>query len=256
MKGALKILSMFLLATLLLEESSEVERENKALLEKSLSSSSVKWDAIGNRNDYADILKKYPFRNEEIQINICELTKNRKEIISIVYPETQRYNLLQDIIKSTIDESLYVQYGIADYSIGLFQMKPSFIEQLEGYVVKNDLSQYSFIKIDCDNIVKCRKERIRRLKQEAWQLKYAFVFWEVARHLFKELLFDSKEEQIHFFATAYNYGFLKTIDEIKAWQCKRAFPYGLKYRGPQESYGDMAVKYYKSQSNLIAHERI
>ena len=52
-------------------------------------------------------------------------------IYSIVAPEITQYSFIRNTLESYTLNVLYVQYGraYADYSIGFFQMKPSFIEE-------------------------------------------------------------------------------------------------------------------------------
>ena len=54
--------------------------------------------------------------------------------LAVVFPEIVRYSDLEDLIQIRALKVLYVQYGrkYADFSVGHFQMKPSFIEQLEA----------------------------------------------------------------------------------------------------------------------------
>lgn len=179
---------------------------------------------------------------------IADFKRNEGEILSIVLPEIIRWNAFQDIIETAVDESLYVNYGRADYSIGIFQMKPSFVEQLENYVAENNIGDCYFVQIHEKDPMEIRRERINRLKQNYWQLKYAQAYCAVAQHRFEKLEFKTKEDQVHFYATAFNYGFQKPFDEIKAWQQKKAFPYGSKYEGSQGAYGDFSIIFYKNYS--------
>ena len=51
---------------------------------------------------------------------------------SVVWPEMERYTRLQDLAETAAVYGTYITTGGGpDYSIGLFQMKPSFIENLE-----------------------------------------------------------------------------------------------------------------------------
>ena len=67
-------------------------------------------------------------------------------VTAIVYPELLRYNYIQDFIETSGLELIYMRYGAktADFSIGHFQMKPSFAEHIEKYIEKNaaDFQQY------------------------------------------------------------------------------------------------------------------
>ncbi len=52
-----------------------------------------------------------------------------KALKAVVFPELMRYNLLQNLIETEALELLYIQAGSKqiDFSIGNFQMKPSFV---------------------------------------------------------------------------------------------------------------------------------
>ena len=73
-------------------------------------------------------------------------------VTAIVYPELLRYNYIQDFIETSGLELLYMHYGAktADFSIGHFQMKPSFAEHIEKYIEKNAaaFNQYKKLIID------------------------------------------------------------------------------------------------------------
>lgn len=154
-------------------------------------------------------------------------------------PEVIRWNAFQDYMEIKMNEELGAEF--TDFSIGIFQMKPSFVLQLEQYVTKNRISGYEFIVLSNEN---AEQERIERLKQTYWQLKYTYIFWGVANHRFQDETFNDFEARIRFYAAAYNYGFMKPIEEIKTWQNKKAFPYGPKYKGQQMSYADFAYTFY------------
>ena len=112
----------------------------------------------------------------------------------------------------------------SDFSTGYFQMKPSFIEDLEDYVAKNkNLQQYNWILIPNKNEIEARKERIKRLANFQWQLRYLKAFWYVAELKFQNIDFKTTEDKIRFFATAYNYGFTKPEKEITKYQSAKKF---------------------------------
>ena len=78
---------------------------------------------------------------KENKIINLELNKNeRVEIIAIAFPEILRYNAFSDLIETTSNRLLYINGGrtASDFSIGLFQMRPSFVEDLENYVAKSE----------------------------------------------------------------------------------------------------------------------
>ena len=99
--------------------------------------------------------------------------KNNVELslgLSIIFPEMVRYNYLKDQIEITLNKILYVNGGTdySDLSIGVLQMKPSFIERLSN---SKKLNQYDllFNFKNEDNESK-RKIIINRLQDLEWQL--------------------------------------------------------------------------------------
>ena len=169
------------------------------------------------------------------------------EALAVVFPEMIRWSAFQDLIETAADELLYVNKGhtAANISIGHFQMQPHFVEQLEAYIAANpNVSTFNYVIIKAKTEKDARKERMGRLKQFAWQVRYAHVFWLVAYDRFRHRTFATRQERIHFFATAYNYGFMKSECEIEEWQQRKRFPYGGKYKGEQAAFGDLAVDFF------------
>ena len=73
-------------------------------------------------------------------------------------------------------------------------MKPSFVEQLEAYVSQHEsLNTFKYIVISNKSEIEIRKERIKRLQQFAWQLRYAHVFWSVVTDKFKHRVFKNQK---------------------------------------------------------------
>lgn len=210
------------------------------------------------------------FIEVEIQ-NAVELLKNRKEVIqditrswtspteeivAIVSPELIRYNLLRDFFETQALELAYVSFGQegADFSIGYFQMKPSFIEDLEAYVLKNPSSYTSYSDITyfpVQNEKKKRKIRLDRLKNFEWQLNYAHAFYQIVSHRFPQIQQWATEERIAFIASAYNFGFQESACDIEEWQCIEAFPYGKQFYGYQASYAEVAIAFYPTISLIF-----
>ena len=171
---------------------------------------------------------------------------NNAEVLAIVSPELIRWSAFKDFFETTALELLYVNKGktYANLSIGHFQMKPSFIEQLEEYItLHKSLSHLQYIVIESKSEVETRRERIKRLQQFAWQLRYAHVFWSVATDKFKHRTFKNQESKIRFFAAAYNYGFMRPENEIEAKQFQKSFPFGVGYNKEQIAYSDLSIEF-------------
>ncbi|MDQ1164853.1 hypothetical protein [Flavobacterium sp. SORGH_AS_0622] len=180
--------------------------------------------------------------------------KERVEILAIAFPEIIRYNSFSDYIETSSNRILYINKGkkVSDFSIGYFQMKPSFIEDLENYVIHNtNLEDCNMILIKKKTEKEIRKERIDRLESFQWQIRYLKVFWHVAELKFKNLNFKNKQEKIRFFATAYNYGFTKPENEIENYQAIKAFPYGERINTIKFKFADFSLDFINTYSSFF-----
>lgn len=165
-------------------------------------------------------------------------------LFAIVAPEISQYSNLSDKAQTYALKTLYVQMGkgYADFSIGWFQMKPSFIEQLEQYIQDTDTSLTSFPKVRMTDKEgrNARIERIRKLERLDWQLKYLALFCRVVQHRFCGMQFESEQEKLRFYANAYNAGFL--LDGERLQRCMGAyFPHLAKQKF---RYDDVALWFY------------
>ena len=137
-----------------------------------------------------------------------------KFLFSIVAPEITQYNWLKDKAESMALKVLYVQQGnsYADFSIGNFQMKPSFIESMEKFVQKDavKLSEFLPLIIKENDIKQARILRLKRMEQLEWQLTYLKLFVKIVAIQFSNKTFNNENEKLKFYASAYNCGFLKS----------------------------------------------
>jgi hypothetical protein len=179
-----------------------------------------------------------------------ELSKNEKvQILSIAFPEMLRYDSYSDYLETSSNKILYVNEGkkASDFSTGYFQMKPSFIEDLENYVTNtDDLKQYNWIIIQKKDEIESRKERISRLGNFQWQLRYLKVFWYVAEYKYQNIDFKTTHEKIRFFATAYNYGFTKPEKEITKYQFIKKFSPGEMTDSKKFAFADFSIDFIKT----------
>ncbi len=176
-------------------------------------------------------------------------------VTAIVYPELLRYNYIQDFIETSGLELIYMRYGAktADFSIGHFQMKPSFAEHIEKYIEKNaaDFNQYKKLIIAHKATpVLQRKLRLTRLKQMDWQLTYLHAFIAICEHKFHFLKFTTTKDKLRFYAACYNIGFHKKYQNILQNENSNTFPNGPKYLGTQFCYASIASAYYQKTKSL------
>lgn len=166
--------------------------------------------------------------------------------LAIVAPEVCWYSALQDKGETYTLKVLYAQTGKGDFSIGYFQMKPSFAEQIENNIKSNNSlkQRYSELFILEDTPQAIRAERVSRLSSLKYQTLYLAAFYEIAENKISKWS-SNKEGQIQFLknmATIYNGGL--NISELKAMQLqgKKQFP---SMTTDKYNYSDLVVEFYK-----------
>jgi len=85
----------------------------------------------------------------EIKMKVIKICKEMKADPAIVlppaFPELIRFSLFRDSMELFSLEVFYVNFGsgVNDFSVGIFQMKPSFVEKMEDFMDKHDeLKEY------------------------------------------------------------------------------------------------------------------
>jgi len=168
--------------------------------------------------------------------------------IAVIFPELIRYSALHDKMEVSLLKTLYVSLGdsYANFSIGRFQMKPSFAEMIreqapyvmdrKSKIVFNDKSNY-------DDIRNFRKSIVSDLEDTEIQLKYLIAFFKICNENFN-LKWKSEAFRVKFLATAYNYGFEKSFDQIKRMMNKKFFSTKLFKTDKNYSYADISLYWY------------
>ncbi len=195
-----------------------------------------------NKNTFVSISRKY--------------NNNPAEIVSAAFPELIRYSILYDFFETLSLEILYTKYGTdySDFSIGNFQMRPSFVEQMENYCKKSNKLRIKYqiiLTFPTDNIELQRKERLRRLQNVRWMTVYLNCFHDIIDERFP-ITFHNTTEKIRFHAAAYNTGVLKSETEIRKWIPRKIFPYGLGVEMPQYSFSDIAADFFLKKNSLFS----
>jgi len=198
--------------------------------------------------DYKNAAGFIDSHSKEIE-NTCRKHKtNYNYVKAIIFPELIRYSSFRDFLETEALEWLYEEGGSksADFSIGHFQMKPSFVERLEEYVSSDESlgKEYGFIT-EYDGGSSVRKQRITRMKELSWQLSYLSCFADVMQHRFGKLKSPSEEMTLKFICSAYNTGFHKSPEIILSNISAIQFPYGHKFKGGNScSYALLSWDYY------------
>ena len=188
---------------------------------------------------------------------------------AVVWPEMERYSLLKDMMEATANYGSYVSTGGGpDFSIGIFQMKPSFLEAMEKAWMRCGLARQYELWFDTDDTATARRVRISRLQKEEWQVIYVGVFLRLLYASYGSynkkgertqdgLEMLSIEEQVRLAATAYNRGCIWAapgygdLDRLRAHAGEKHFHYAFipSRRTRRYCYATLAWKHYKKTVN-------
>lgn len=172
------------------------------------------------------------------------------EVKAVVFPELIRYNSIQDRIETFALESLYIKNGkaYANFSIGRFQIKPSFSENVEMDFIKmfgeSELKRkLGTSASDTIQNIASRDARLQRIKDKQIQLTYVCLFFKVMEKEYPT--WKTEKEKIKFFASAYNSDYQKSADEIRKFISKKFFHTGF-VAAQRYSYADIAWYYFQN----------
>lgn len=182
------------------------------------------------------------------------LTENRipyNMAIAIIFPELVRYSALRDKMEITLLKALYVNLGdeYADFSIGRFQMKPSFAWMIrdQWHTFQGRKSGISFkSQNEFDNIKNYRKSIISDLEDPGIQLSYLVAFIKICEKKYKT---GRKDEisRLRFFSTAYNSGITKSRDEIENMTNKKFFNTKI-IKSEMYPYSEVSLFWYRKHN--------
>ena len=184
---------------------------------------------------------------------------------SMVWPEMERYSRLQDVMETAANYGTYITTGGGpDYSIGLFQMKPSFVEAMEKAWMRSGLARQYELWFDTDDTVTARRIRISRLQKEEWQVIYVGVFLRLlyatygsvnkrGEHTQDGLETLPVADQLRLAATAYNRGVVWAapgygdLSALREHATEKHFHYAFipSARTKRYCYATLAWKHYK-----------
>jgi hypothetical protein len=206
-------------------------------------------------DDYTDALNYFAKNKPVIEEKFNNLDVDIELLAPVIFPERVRFSMIRDLIETIAVEDVYIEYGpdYVDFSIGDFQLKPTFAAKIEKALIDSAAmrEKYSILlKYKETEIKKIRKERVERLKSQEFQLIYIAAFYDIVMQKF-DLLEKTTEEKVAFISTAYNYGFLSNQAEIEKHISDRYFPFGSKYKGKQYAYSDVAVYFYRNHFHSI-----
>ena len=176
-------------------------------------------------NDWTSAINYVKEHHDEWSREFEQFDVDPRLAVAIVFPELIRYSMWQDEIERAAVNGLYVSKGTdgANFSIGRFQMKPSFAEEIEQEWNRSSLSkEYGFV-FNLQQNNEARRSRIRRLSNMQGQCRYLAIFIRLLQQRHPQLVQLSEKEQVCFLATAYNRSFTASFQQIKKIQHERHF---------------------------------
>lgn len=174
---------------------------------------------------------------------------------SIVFPEMIRYNSIQDFFEVSALQTLYIQFGdaYADFSIGWFQMKPSFAMRIQKKWMIEQKKYFDFpaIVFDTTDTPESRKKIVSLLNIESGQLMYLILFVKIMD--FRGLAIDTPKEKTQLYATAYNSSFEYSKSTLKRLSAEKNFFTGMtrELSTAFYCYSDIALYFHEKYSGFV-----
>jgi hypothetical protein len=209
-------------------------------------------DDLGNKYyDALDFLTKNTWMSD----TLMEYKINPDLAYGIVFPGLANYSAIRDIMETGASRTLYVQRGrkYAHFTIGRFQMKPSFAELVERNVTRQKLTKYEF---NLKNSVQARSQRVKRLDSPEWQLRYLVFFVRLMDKRFAHVEWKSEDDKVRFYATAFDVGYNRDERTIRRMMNPRT-----RYSKPRKSkvkyrYGDVAMYFFQNDGYRFRVEEL
>jgi hypothetical protein len=176
------------------------------------------------------------------------------ELKAIVFPELIRYSSVYDALEVQSLKFLYTSRGkdYADFSVGYFQMKPSFAENVEKdavlYLTDAEMNTLELkgLAAQEDN-EQSRSERISRITSVNGQLKYLAAFYKICTAKFSGTSFANAADRVKFFATCYNAGYRFQAQQIREKAVRKFFHTGTILQSANYCYADISAYWLSHQ---------
>lgn len=185
--------------------------------------------------------------HEDVFKRAADKVETTPEILfSIVAPEISQYSYLRNKVETQSLLVLYVQGGsaYANFSIGYFQMKPSFAESIETQIASQPHLKDSFsnLTIHANNVEEKRAIRVNRLSSFKWQVEYLAAFYELAIEKYNLQHRSLSHEEIMTLAACYNVGLNRSIQEINTIGNQSQFP---RFSFRKYKYKEVSLFFYQ-----------
>ena len=203
--------------------------------------------------DYAAARFWFVKNDSFIQVCCAKYQVPPQELSAIVFPEVMRYNSFSDALETTALSFLYTSQGkaYADFSVGYFQMKPSFAEQVEAdyshlpEAEKKRLANTFLPTANQSDTEAARKQRIHRITSTEGQLIYLIAFYKICFQQFKTIIPQQPDDRLRFLATCYNAGYKRTTADIERIGKEKYFHLGKGFAAQKYNYADIVAFAYR-----------
>lgn len=177
-----------------------------------------------------------------------------REAMAVVFPELVRYSALRDKMEITLLKALYINLGdeYADFSVGRFQMKPSFAVQMRDFTLTPHGRKYRNLAGNNAADKGSREYRasvISDMEDVRRQFGYLIIFIKACEETHKPLPSESAG-RVSFIASAYNTGFRKSAEEIYSMAERKFFTTHLS-GPPYYSYSDISLFWYRESAKKL-----
>lgn len=173
-----------------------------------------------------------------------------KEAVAVVFPELVRYSALRDRMEVALLKTLYINLGdeYADFSVGRFQMKPSFAEAINknANLLKGRLGKFFPDPGKYDSDWKYRSAVVLYLENTRSQFLYLIAFMKICGKNF-DLSVMNEEQKVKFLSAAYNFSFQKSFEEVNSMTDRKFFTTKL-VATEYYSYSDISLAWYRSHN--------
>lgn len=198
------------------------------------------------KNDWQKALKYLDDNNSWIKPALEKYKIPYHEAIAVVFPEIVRFSALRDKMETNILKTLYCNLGneYANFSIGVFQIKPSFAEKIREEASRADGRKLFVKRRSFASDYLFRKSIVEDLEDPKTEINYLIAFFKICKRHFP-ISWQNEEDKIRFLATAYNTGFWKPEPEIKAMMDKKFFNTKM-FKTENYSYADISLFWFKN----------
>ncbi len=174
--------------------------------------------------------------------------------VSMVFPELIRYSALRDRMEITLLKTLYTYKGseYSDFSVGVFQIKPSCAEAVLRSLSERDerkLYRHFYQIYHSLPVREFRSSVVRELEDPVSGFLYVIAIIKILDRLYSSTRWESRDEMIRFYAAAYNSGFLGGEKHIRSMMEEHAFHTGMRKPGKCFSYPGISAAFYHLMSN-------